>query len=499
MSGSPSARANDPRRRVSSGRVATQRSFTRRSSSTAYEEDGTPERDALPDLPARPDSRELAEALRAAIRDGRLAEGARVPSTRELARSLGVARGTVTRAYDQLATEGFLRTQQGAPTTVTEHLATAPAPTGPSRTSAEPSARWDFRPGRPDLSSFPRKDWLTAARRAMHTATPDDFDYGDPQGHPRLRTALAEYLTRTRAVVTDPGNIVICSGYNQALSLLSKALQEQGARAVDFEDPSLPQLRDIPATAGLTVHGVPVDENGIDVTALNSPAAVVTPAHQYPLGVTMRAARRSALIRTAKANDHLVVEDDHDGEFRFDRRPIGALQGLAPDQVVYAGTASKTLAPGLRLAWLVLPTRLVHPIRDLKATDDRHAPLFEQLTLAEFLTAGHYDQHVRRSRTVYRDRRRELIDAVTDSRAGHAVEPGGIAAGLHLTLRLDPSGPDEQRILRRMRRSSIDVDGLSPYWISREPHRGGLVIGYAAPAAGTFRAGLRALAHALGT
>ena len=448
------------------------------------------------DWNGKPDSRKLAEALRTAIRDGRLAAGSRVPSTRSLAQDLGVARGTVTRAYDQLATEGFLLARQGAPTTVAERLASPdPAEAPPQAESA--GRRWDFRPGRPNLSAFPRKDWLAAARRAVQAASPGDLDYGDPQGHPALREALADYLARVRAVATAPDRILVCNGYTQALWLLSKALRDQGVDAVDFEDPSLPQLRDISAGLGMTVRGVPVDEAGIDVSLLSSRAAVVTPAHQFPLGITMRSDRRTELVRWAKSGDRLVVEDDYDGEFRFDRHPVGSLQGMAPHHVAYAGTASKTLAPALRMAWLVLPQHLVEPVRSLKVAGGTHAPMLEQLTLAELIRSGGYDQHVRRSRATYRWRRRQLLDGIRGLDARHEPYPAGIDAGLHLTLRLAPEGPSEREILARARRKSLDFEALGPCWVNAGDHPGGVVIGYAAPADHAFRPALRALLEIL--
>lgn len=445
------------------------------------------------DREGRPDSRKLAEAIRASIRDGRLPSGTRMPSTRTLAADLGVARGTVTRAYNQLTTEGFLLSRQGAPTTVAERLATG---TEPGETPDQPTKsapRWDFRPGRPNLSSFPRKEWLAASRRALEAASADDLDYGDPQGHLALREALTDYLARVRAVATTPERIVVCNGYSEALSLLSKALQDQGVHSIDFEDPSLPRLRQIPHSIGIDVRPVPIDEQGIDVSRLASPAVVTTPAHQFPLGITMRSGRRTKLIQLAKDEDRLVVEDDYDGEFRFDRQPIGALQGLAPEHVVYAGTASKTLAPALRLAWLALPGRLVESVRIWKVHSGLHAPLFDQLALAELLRSGAYDQHVRRSRAVYRRRRERLLDALAGLNARHQLYPAGISAGLHLTLQLDPDGPGEREILARAHRHSVELEALGPCWISPGPHPPGVVIGYAAPAENAFRPALEAL------
>ena len=445
------------------------------------------------DWSGRPDSSGLAEALRTAIRDGRLAAGTRVPSTRALARDLGVARGTVTRAYTQLTAEGFLLSRQGAPTTVAERLRTGESSAPPARPAPHPP-RWDFRPGRPDLSSFPRKDWLSAHRRIVRNMPAGDLDYGDPQGPLELREVLADYLRRSRAVDTAPDRLIVCNGYSEALSLLSRALLAQGTGSVDFEDPSLPQFRDIAASAGMRVRGVPVDDQGIEVQRLRSPVTVVTPAHQYPLGVTMRAQRRSALIRAARSAGGLIVEDDYDGEFRFDRRPVGSLQGMAPDVVIYAGTASKSLAPALRIAWLALPARLVEPVRATKLPGGHG---FDQLALAEMLRSGAYDQHVRRSRNTYRSRREQLLRALDGLRARHRLYPAGISAGLHLTLRLDPDGPGEREILTRARARAVELEALGPHWVNAQSRPPGVVIGYAAPAEHAFRPGLAALLDAL--
>ena len=444
----------------------------------------------------RPDSRQLTEALRAAIRDGSLTAGSRVPSTRSLAHDLGIARGTVTRAYNQLVAEGFLVARQGAPTIVAELLA-APAPPDAPEPAQPDVARWDFRPGRPNLSSFPRRDWLAASRRALRDAPTDDLDYGDPQGHPRLREALAGYLARERAVATTAGNIIVCNGYTQALSLLSNALADHGETSIDFEDPSAPHLWDIPAGFGMSVHGIPVDGEGIDVSLLRSRAVVVTPAHQFPLGVSMSSGRRAELARRAKDEDLLVIDDDYDGEFRFDRQPMGSLQGMAPEHVVYAGTASKTLAPALRLAWLALPTRLVEPVRDLKRQSGLHAPLFEQLAMAELILSGAYDQHVRRSRATYRHRREQLGEALRGMRANHRPHPAGISAGLHVTLQLDPEGPTELDVLDRARRHSVELQVLGPHWVSPGTHPPGVIVGYAAPSDRAFRPALQALVTVL--
>ncbi|HEX5402993.1 MAG TPA: PLP-dependent aminotransferase family protein [Pseudonocardiaceae bacterium] len=445
----------------------------------------------------------VADAIRQAVREGRLTAGARLPSTRALAADLGIARGTVTRAYAELAAEGYLRSRQGAPTVVAALSRPRPAPAAVEVPAIRQEWQWNLMPGRPDLTMFPRTAWLAAARRALTDAVAADFGYGDALGHPKLCSALAEYLGRVRGVVATPGLVAVCSGYSQALGLLATALRADGARTIAFEDPSLPECRGVVAAAGLTPVGVPVDEQGIRVDVLadllagpDRPAAVVvTPAHQYPLGATLHPHRRAALVELARQTGTLVIEDDYDGEFRFDRQPVGALQAMAPDLVAYAGTASKTLAPGLRLSWLVLPERLVPAVRRTKFFADRHNSVIDQLTFAELLTAGHYDQHVRRCRTRYRRRRDTVLDMVAD--AGGRIAPAGIAAGLHMVVLL---GDDESEsdLLARAARRSLLVEGLNRYWMGEGEHPAGIVIGYAAPQEHAFAGALRVLEEILG-
>ncbi|RSN33189.1 GntR family transcriptional regulator [Amycolatopsis sp. WAC 01416] len=431
----------------------------------------------------------LAAAIRAAIREGRWQAGAAVPSTRALAQDLGVARGTVTRVYADLAAEGYLRTAQGAPTRV----ATAGAlPASPPRpVPRDPAPRWDLRPGRPNLSSFPRSAWLAATRRALHRAPMSAFDYTAESGAPELRETLAAYLARSRGVVADPERILVCAGFSHAMAILARVLHARGADEIAFENPSLHIYRDIAARNGPRVVGVPVDDHGITVSALDSPAVVVTPAHQYPLGVTLAPGRRAELTRWAEETGAVVIEDDYDGEFRFDHQQVGALQALAPERVVYVGTTSKTLAPSLRLGWMVLPRFLVEPVRAEMAASGARPALLDQLAMAELIESGAYDQHIRRCRAEYRSRRDGLLAALPDS-----VLPQGISAGLHLVLQFPGDLPREMEVLAACRRRAIGLEGLSGHWIG-EPRREGLIIGYGAAAKHAFGGATQALREAI--
>jgi GntR family transcriptional regulator / MocR family aminotransferase len=387
----------------------------------------------------------LERGLRQAIRSGRLQPGTRLPSSRTLAHDVGLARGTVSEAYRQLVAEGYVVARQGAGTTVAHALSVPVFPLVPAPRVRQ--VRWDLRPGQPDLSSFPRDLWLAATRRVLRTAGSDRFGYADPRGRPELRRALADYLGRARGVLTSPDLIVVCSGYVQGLALLCQALRGRGAASVAHEDPCLP---DYPATmtgAGLQPGGVAVDAGGLQVdrlAELGADAVVVTPAHQFPLGPTLAAARRAELVRWARVADALVIEDDYDGEFRYDRQPVGAVQGLDPERVAYAGTASKTLAPALRLAWLALPPWLLEPVVEAKRLADRHSAVLDQLVLADLIVSGAFDRHVRRCRLRYRRRPgRRLRDparARLHPRAGrpHRLPDTGAPGPSGPSIRWDP-------------------------------------------------------------
>ncbi|WP_369183450.1 PLP-dependent aminotransferase family protein [Streptomyces sp. Y1] len=451
----------------------------------------------------------LEDALREAVQDGRLAAGTRLPSSRALGEDLGIARNTVVEAYGQLTAEGWLSSRQGSGTTVAQRSAPARGPRGARPGPRPPVFRHDLMSGRPDLSLFPRTAWLAAARRALATAPHEAFGYGSPLGRIELREALTHYLARVRGVRTDPDHLLICTGVSQGLGLLCAALRERGARGLAVEGYGLPPQHAVARAAGLAIRPLPLDCDGARVDRLDerSGAVLLTPAHQYPTGAVLSAERRAAAVRWARERDGYVVEDDYDGEFRFDRQPLGAMQALDPERVVYAGTAAKSLAPGLRLAWLALPDDLVEPVARLKRRADTMSPVLDQLTLAELITSGTYDRHVRRCRLHYRRRRDRLVAALAE----HAprVEVTGIAAGLHAVVQLPPGAGSEAELLARAEAAGISLSGL--VWHRAEPDEESdaepdgeraesgpaLVIGYATPPEHAFPAALAALCELL--
>jgi GntR family transcriptional regulator / MocR family aminotransferase len=433
---------------------------------------------------------QLESALRELVRDGTLPAGARLPSSRALAGDLEVSRRLVVEAYAQLLAEGYLVSRAGAGT----YVAAAAGATEPvASPSPGRSLRFDFFPGAPDLGSFPRSLWLRAMREVLSATPAGTFAYPDVRGAPELRGALTAYLRRVRGVVVEPDSIVVCSGATQGLALLGRALAHQGVEAIAVEDPSLPPHRAVLAYAGLEVRGVPVDEHGVDVQALRVPVVLITPAHQCPTGVVLSPGRRAALVEWARAGG-LVIEDDYDAEFRYDRAPLGSLQGLAPDRVVYMGTASKTLAPGLRLGWLVLPPSLIGPVTEAKLLDDLGSPTIEQLVLARLINTAAYDRQLRKARRRNRDRRDALIAAVTRYLPGARVS--GISAGLHALVRLSRM-VDAQRLLEEAANRSVGVYPLSLHMMEPTRETDALVLGYAGLSEPAIEAGIRRLAEAL--
>ncbi|WP_083958760.1 PLP-dependent aminotransferase family protein [Herbidospora mongoliensis] len=375
-------------------------------------------------------ARQVAGELREAVRTGRLPAGTRLPASRDLARDLAVSRGVVVEAYEQLVAEGFLESRIGAGTTVAAVTIEEPA------SPADASGDFGGRPTSPDLGAFPRQAWSAAYRHVLATLPHDAFDYGDPGGVPELRGELAAYLKRVRAARAEPENVVVVTGVAQGLSLVVQAL---GPLRLATELPTSERQTPLLRRAGAELVGVPVDDEGIDVAELarsGARAVLLTPAHHYPTGVVLSPRRRAELISWAAKTGATILEDDYDAEFRFDREPVGCLQGLAPARVVLAGSVSKALAPGLRLGWLVAPAALAAELRKVRSEFDLGSPVLDQYTLAHFIATGAYDRHLRRMRREYRARRDALVGALAERFPEMRVR--GISAGLHLFAELPP-------------------------------------------------------------
>ena len=435
--------------------------------------------------------RQLADGLRDAIRTGRLAPQTRLPSSRVLAADLRVSRRLVVEAYSQLVAEGFLHSLHGSGTRV----ATVDAASTPERDGGTQAARIDidFAPGSPDLGSFPRHAWLRALRQGLTEIESDAFGYVAPQGLPAARERVADYLRRTRGVLADPQQIVLCSGVTQAIALLAQAVR---ATPFAMEDPGFWLHRMVLRHNGIEPVPVRVDDDGLDVAALaDSGAATVltTPAHQSPTGVVLSAARRTALLEWARAG-HLVIEDDYDAEYRYDRAPIGALQGIAPDRVVYVGSTSKTLAPALRIGWMVLPAHLVGAVALSKGLADTGSSVMDQIAFAQLLTSGGYDRHLRQMRRRYLTRRNALLGALARYLPQASVL--GAAAGVHLTVRF-PEGYPIAELVRHAAEKRVRVEPLAPCYADPAAAPPGLMLGYANLTEARIVAGVRTLARAM--
>jgi GntR family transcriptional regulator / MocR family aminotransferase len=437
---------------------------------------------------------QLERQIRAAIRSGRLPAGMRLPSTRSLASELGVARTVVVDAYSQLVAEGYLASRRGAPTRVTG-AARAAAPTTPAR-SLQPTFAYHFHPGLPDLAAFPRDVWLSSLRRALRERPMGAMGYPDPRGVPELRDVLAAYLGRVRGAAADPEHTLVCNGFVQTFALVCRVLRLRGARRIAMEEPGWLFHRLIIERAGLEPVPIPVDSLGLRVDALANAAAdavVVTPAHQFPTGAVLGSERRGALLDWAERSDTLIVEDDYDAEYRYDVNAVGALQGLAPEHVVYAGSASKRLAPGVRLGWLLTPASLAQDLTLEKVLDDAGSNVEAQLALADFIARGELDRHLRRMRLQYRARRDSLLDALARWIPDARVE--GIAAGLYALVLL-PRGVDEAALVASAAERDVGMEGLS--WHRSDPRGGppGLLLGYANLPDPAIDAGIQRIAEA---
>ena len=470
----------------------------------------------------------LADAIRAAIIDGRLQAGAPLPATRLLADDLGVSRGVIVEAYQRLADEGLVSARPGAGTRGPRGsparrrdprgeprltLAPGPEPTAerPERAAARPELaerpdpallpqRWraraeiDLSPGVPDLSGFPRAAWLRAEKLVLEQASVADLGYGDPRGSQWLRTELAGWLARTRGLRADPDDIIIVTGVAQALALLARVLRDLGEIAV--EDPGSRGSRDELAYWGLHAVPVPVDEHGIQVDDLarsDLRAVLLTPAHQFPTGVVLAPRRRRDLLDWAAEADALIIEDDYDAEYRYDRAPVPALQASAPDLVAYAGSTSKTLAPGMRLGWLIPPARLHADLVEAKHASDLGSPALPQLVLARLIAGGELEQHIRLVRKRQRSRRDALLQALREHLPAARVQ--GIAAGLHLLITFPGSAGPDTDLAEAILRTGVLVHPLS--WHRQRPGVPGIVVGYAAHSPDQLHEAARRIAQVL--
>jgi GntR family transcriptional regulator / MocR family aminotransferase len=434
----------------------------------------------------------LERTLREAIQSGALREGVRLPSSRALAHALSVSRGVVSDAYGQLEAQGFLVTRpRAAPMVAGVQRSETPRREEPE--PPRPAPRYDLTPTTPDVTLFPLARWLAAAQHVARRASSATLDYREPRGEHALRTALADHLGRTRGVIAEPEQIVVVQGTAQGVYLLLRVLLVRGASRVAVEDPSHTTQHERIRAFGFELIAQPVDNDGMAVAGLDADAVLVTPAHQFPLGSVLSGERRRDLLAWSRESGGLIIEDDYDAEFRYDREPVRALQGVAPEHVVQLGTVSKTLAPALRLGWLVAPPELADDAAREKRLLDDFSPALDQLTLAELLTRGDYDRHVRRARAVYRTRRDRLLTALAKQLPELTIQ--GVAAGVHVLLRLPP-GVSDRTIAEAASRARIAVPPLSAYRI-RPGGDGGLVIGYGRLHEAAVNAATRTLAKVI--
>jgi GntR family transcriptional regulator/MocR family aminotransferase len=470
----------------------------------------------------------LADAIRAAIIDGRLQAGGPLPASRLLAEDLGVSRGVVVEAYQRLAEEGLVSGRAGAGTRVLG--VSAPAPTEEHGAGARWAAgaaagagarsvaagaagglpgmlpqRWraraeiDLSPGVPDLSGFPRAAWLRAERAVLEQTSVADLGYGDPRGSEWLRAELAGWLARRRGLRADPSDIIIVTGVAQALAVLAQWLAARSLTKVGIEDPgSRGSVQEL-AYWGLEPEPVAVDEHGLraaDLAASDARAVLLTPAHQFPTGAVLAPRRRRELLDWAARTGGLIIEDDYDAEFRYDRTPVPAMQASAPDLVAYAGSTSKTLAPGMRLGWLIPPRRMQADLVEAKHAADLGSPALPQLVLARLIASGELEQHIRLVRKRQRSRRDALLLALSEHLPAARVQ--GIAAGLHLLITFpgrDGSDGSDVELAETILETGVLVHPLS--WHRQRPGVPGIVLGYAAHTPGRLHEAARRIARAL--
>jgi GntR family transcriptional regulator / MocR family aminotransferase len=438
-------------------------------------------------------SRQIEEQLRTAIQSGALAAGEQLPSSRVLAEDLGVSRGVVMRAYGQLAAEGYLSLRQGAAPTARAPVLFGGATTRPP--SSGTKIIYDLTPDLPEVATFPRQQWLRAVRESLEKARTADLTYGEPAGIWELRVEVANYLRRARGVLAHPERTLITTGSNHALSLVSRVLVRRDQVTMAFENPSHRLLRSVAATGGQAIVAAELDEGGIRPDSIKSvQSVVVAPAHQFPTGVSLGPERRTALIEWAEAANALILEDDYDAEFRYDRAQVGALQGLAPERVIYIGSTGKTFVPALRLGWVVLPVHLVEDVSQQLRNSMLFVSGLDQLAFTEFLRRGDFDRYLRRMRRVYRARRDLVVSLLAELLPDHEVR--GIAAGLHVVLEM-PSHEVAEAVRTDAEAVGIRIESLDEHAFADYAGGSGLLIGYGCLPEPTLERAIRALAEVI--
>ncbi len=478
---------------------------------------------------SQPLHQQLYQELRHSILSGRLSAGQRIPSTRALAKSLGLSRATVTQSYEQLASEGYLQTAVGSGTTVSAQLPddllqAAPVKPGLIKTARqakskagaqiklssygarltefvrepdEPNLLFNFRYCRPAVDQFPIEEWRRLLLRHCRAGEHELLDYApDGKGDARLRAAIASYLARARAVNCTSEQVIIVNGSQQALHLCAQVLVERG-ETVAIEEPGYLGARHAFLSHGAQLHPAPVDEAGLRLEGLpqNAKLLYVTPSHQFPTGAVLSLPRRLELLAWAEQTGTLILEDDYDSEFRYGGRPIPSLQGLAQNaQVIYIGTFSKVLFPALRIGYLVVPPALADVFEKAKWLADRHTPVLEQRALCDFITEGYLERHLRRMRTLYDQRRQKLVSAL-QTQFGERVTIMGANSGIHLMVRLRSKLSDAE-VIRRATAAGIGLISARIYYLGG--CRGDeFVIGYAPLSERPIQEGIKRLAKAL--
>ncbi|HDR7707888.1 TPA: PLP-dependent aminotransferase family protein [Bacillus thuringiensis] len=430
--------------------------------------------------------RQVYHQIRERILNGELQSGDKLPATRELSSELGVSRNVILEAYDQLFSEGFLVTRQGAGTFIAEGAYLEQR----KKSTLIDSLYWceetnkesniiNFRSGIPALDLFPRKGWAKLSHTIWNETPPSTFGYDIPQGRPELRKVLSRYLLKTRGVFCQPEQLVITSGATQALTLVSKLLLSSGDEVL-IEDPITNDIQTIFKNSGAFLSPIPVDDNGMNTSLLpankNPKFIFITPSHQFPLGGTLPIQRRVQLVNYSRKTNCYLIEDDYDSEFRYEGSPVSSLQGLDPERVLYIGSFSKILSPSLRMGYLVLPSHLVEKFRRVKWFSDLHTPSLNQLILAKFIAEGYLERHIMKMKKIYKNRRDFLIQQL-QSAFSNTINIFGYSTGLHLIVEFNQVQFTKE-LLEKIQQLGVKVYPVEDHAIEKGKHHNRIIIGY---------------------